>query len=83
MQYSNNKKKRKEEGASLFLEGQPSGRGVRAIESTSCAAERGNNGGGQLREQECALLIMWTGDYQSPVIGSQAPHQSREVSPRR
>ena len=55
---------------------------VDAIESTSCAAEHSNNGGGQLREQECGLLIMWTGYYHSLVIGSQAVHPSHEVSPQ-
>lgn len=55
---------------------------VDAIESTSCAAEHSNNGGGQLREQECGLLIMWTGYYHSLVIGSQAVHLSHEVSPQ-
>ena len=68
--------------ASVFFGGQPSRGVVHAIESTSCAAEHSNNGSGQLREQECGLLIMWTGYYHSPVIGSQAPHQSHEVSPQ-
>lgn len=43
-----------------------------------CAAEQQE----QLREQECALLIMWTGHYHSLVIGSQGLHQSHKVSPR-
>lgn len=50
----------------------------------SCAFVHGDNSTGQLREQECARLIMWTGYCCSLVIGSQASSRpSHEVSPHR
>lgn len=56
---------------------------VSAIESTSCATKHCNNSSGQLREQQCGFLIIWTCYYHSLVIGSQALHQPRKVSAHR
>lgn len=53
------------------------GGGVMQLES----GLRSNNSDGQLREQECGLLIMWTGYYNSLVIGSQGLHQSHKFAP--
>ena len=48
------------------------GRGMAPSESAAAVLEN-NNARGQLREQECTLLIIWAG-YRSLVIASESKH---------